>query len=364
MSAPPDEATKPDQPTLGELFELSLTAIVNAPGVFARLAARPAPGPGACFLVALSWGALFFALNLIHLSISSSASVQAYASWQIAAAAVLALGAWSALYMLLASCVYGLGRALGSEGDFERALLVASVTLAAAPAQALCTWVPMAWALPAIIAAWTLACGLHALFKAEAWAARGACAALAAGVLSLQYGAGLVVEKYSAAARLAAAAVEAAPSASQLADLQRQMQQAQTIADQATLNAQAGASSLDLLRGPGIDPAPAAGPTPMQQLAQMNAQGDAMNKSMAGMLDAIEPMLNNPMITQNMTPQQKSDYAELKRMMRDFKTSLAANTLPSHQEQQARLMQIQGLVMRMVSAGMAGPKANPPGAAK
>lgn len=359
---PPGDSPKANQPRLGELFELALTALVNAPGVFAKLEARPAPGPGTSFLVALAWGASFFALNLLRVTIANPAALQAYAPWQVGLVAFLGLGVWTAMFLLGSSFVYGIGRALGSAGDFDRALLVAAVTLAAAPVQALCTWVPMAWVVPALVAAWILACGLSALFKTDPWAARGVCAVLAAGVLAVQYGAGLVVEKYAATAQLAAVAAQGASATNQLAELQQQMQQVQAVADEAKQNvtsAQTGQSSLDLLRGPGEDAAAPAGPSQAQQLAQMSASGDAMNKSIVTMLDAIAPMLNNPAITKNMTLQQKADYVELKRMISDLKTGMIENKITSPQEQQARMMKIQQLTMRMVSAGMAMPPAAP-----
>jgi hypothetical protein len=384
MSDPTPEKPKepsPIAPKIGELFELAMTALINAPGVFARLEARPAPGPGSSMLVAIAWGMLFLGLNLLHGAIANPTLIQSFPPWQVAAVAFFGLGLWTALFLLGASLVYGLGRALGSVGDFDRALLVTAVTLSAAPVAGLCAWFPMAWVLPTVVATWILACGLSALFKTDAWATRGVCAVLAAGVLALQYGAGLVVEKYSAMAQLAAITAQAAPSANQFAELQQQMQQLQTITantptgdspqdDSPKGDSQnANRSSLDLLRGPGAEEQPATESelSKKQQLAQMSASGDALNKSMVAMLDSLAPMLNNPMITKNMTPQQKADFAELQKMMSDLKAGIAANTLTSAQEQQAKMMKIQQIVMRMMSAGMTMPKpqsAPAPGAKK
>jgi len=367
MSDPtPEKPKEPASipPKLGELFELSLTALVNAPGVFAGLDARPSPSPGISLVAALAWGAAFFALNLLHVAIANPAALQAYPTWQIGVIAFFGLGLWTALYLLGASLFYGLGRALGSAGDFDRALLAATVTLAAAPVQAMCSWFPMAWVAPSVLAAWIAACGLSALFKADPWASRGVCAVLAAGVLALQYGAGLVVEKYSAAAQLAAVAAQAAPAAGQLIELQQQMQQVQAIAEQAQQNAQAsaaaGKSSLDLLRGPSGEAATTAGPTMNQQIDQMKAQGDTMNKSAIAMLDSIAPMLNNPIFTQNMSLQQKSDFNALKALIQDMKADMASNKITSPQEQQAKMLKIQQLMMRVLSSGMTMPKAAAP----
>lgn len=363
MSEPVTDKEDPPAPTapnLGELFELALTALVNAPGVFARLEARPIPGPGVSLLVALAWGALYFAVNLIHMALASPAALQSYAPWQIGGVAFFGLCLWAALYLLGASCVYGVGRMLGSAGDFDRALLVATLTLTAAPAQALCSWFPMAWVAPTLLAAWITACGLTAMFKADAWAARGVTAVLAAGVLMLQYGAGLAVDKYGAAAQLAAVAAQSTPSPDQLLELQQQMQQLQeTVQDSASVNPP-GPSSLDLLRGPGADAPQPTGPTSQQQLAQMNAAGDAMNKSVLSMLTTMAPMLDNPQITQNMTLQQKSEYNELKQMIKELKNDMASNKVTSSEDQQAKMLKIQGLMMRMLSSGMSMPKSTLP----
>ncbi|MDP3544159.1 MAG: hypothetical protein Q8T11_16955 [Elusimicrobiota bacterium] len=368
MSEPAPEKVEAPVPAPGlvELLELSLTALVNAPGAFAKLDARPVPGPGVAAVAALAWGALFFALNLVHVALSSPALLQSYPPWQIAVVGVVGLGAWASLYLLGSSLIYGLGRALGSGGDFDRALLIAAFALAAAPVHALARWVPAAWPAPIMLAAWICACGLGVLFKANPWAARGVCAVLAAVVLGLQYGAGRVVARYSDAARMAATAAQAAPSPEQMAELQRQMQQVQELALQTPALAapqgggSPGGSSLDLLRGPASGEAPEARPTEMQQLAQLNAQGDAANRSMVAMLDSITPMLSNPAITQNMGPQQKADYAELIGMIQQLKADAAANTITSPAEQQAKMMKIQGLVMRMMSAGIAMPKPQAP----
>lgn len=360
------EAPPPAAPGAVELLELSLTALVNAPGVFGGLAARPAPNPAASLLAALAWGAGFFALNLVRVALSNPAALQAYAPWQVAAVGAVALALWGALFLLGAGFVYVLGRGLGTAGDFDRALLVAAVAAATAPAQALCGWFPYAWIVPALVAAWMLACGLTAMFKAGPWPARGVAAVLAAVILAAQYAANRVVENYSAAARMAAGAAQAAAAGAQLADLQQQLQQIQAVVPDAQPSGQAPpaaqGSSLDLLRGPeeSGDRAPAE-PSKLEQINRMNAAGDAMNKSMIGMLDSLGPMLNNPMITQNMTLQQKSDYAELKRSIETLKAEMIQGKITSPKEQQEKMTRIQGLVMRMMG-GLTAPQAAPPAA--
>ena len=353
----------PVAPKLGELFELSLTALLNAPGVFAGLKARPSPAPGISLFASLVWGAAYFALNLLHAVIANPAALQSYPAWQLGAVAFFGLGLWTALSLLSACLFYGLGRTLGTGGDFDRALLLTAVTLTAAPVQAMCSWFPMAWVAPTLLAAWIAAAGLSALFKSDPWASRGVCAVLAAGALAVQYGAELAAEKYAVAAHLAAVAVQAGPSTNQLAELQQQMQQIQALAAQAQQSAQpgpAGQSGLDLLRGPGGDASPAPGPALNQQLAQAKAQGDAMNKSAFAMFDSIAPMLNNPLFTQSMSLEQKSDFAALKTLIQEMKTDMAENKSLSPQEQQTKMLKIQQLMMRVLSSGMTMPKTAAP----
>jgi hypothetical protein len=364
MSAPaPSEKEAPAlaAPSIAELFELGVLALVNAPGVFERLAARPSPKPGAPFLIALAWGAAFFGLNLVHVAISAPGRLSGYAPWQFAAVAAAGLGAWIALYLLGSAFVYGLGRALGSEGGFDRALLVAAVTLAAAPAQALMRWAPLAWFAPALVAGWIASCGLRSLFKADAWAARGMCAALTAGALALQYGAGVAMERYGAAASFAAAAAQGG-SPAQLADLQKQMQEGQAIVDAVPPMelAKPGQSSLDLLRADGGGDAAPTGPTQIQQLKEMSAKGDvvsaqsdALGNSVVNMLSTLEPMLNNPAITQNMSLQQKSDYKELKGLIAALKGDIASKKHVSAKDQQDQMLKIQRLLMGLMTPAAA-----------
>jgi hypothetical protein len=357
------EPPAPVRPSLGELFEESLAALVNTPGVFLRLDQRPAPSPVASFALALAWGGVFFALNLVHVLIATPAVLAPYPAWQVAAVGLLGLGIWAAFFLLGGSFLYGLGRTLGPSGDFDRALVVAALALVAAPIQALCGWVPALWFLPTVLSAWIVACGLHGLFKADAWTARGLCALLAAGALGLQYAGSLAVERYAQAALRAS---QPGPPAAQFRDLQQQVQQIQALAvpplAATTAPSAPGASSLDLLRGPGGNE-PARAPSNeerRQQLAQMSAQGDAMNKSVAAMLDSMLPMLNNPALTKNMSPQQKADFAELNKIIAEMKDGMTSNAALTPQESRQQMARIQNLMMRMLSAAPAMPK--PPAA--
>ncbi|MBI4061725.1 MAG: hypothetical protein HY403_09870 [Elusimicrobia bacterium] len=160
--------------------------------------------------------------------------------------------------------------------------------------------------------------------------------ALALAALAVWYGARLLTQKRPADA------VEPPPAPDGIVELRGRMREVP--------NARPAPSGLDLLRGPGGSDAPPA-EEDRRRLERMSAAGDALNKSAAAMLDSMAPILNDPAITRNMTPRQKSDYAELLRMIRDLKRGMAEDTAPSPREQQRRMLEIQRLMTRMMSPG-------------
>lgn len=363
-----EEAPAAAPPSFGAYLELSLTALINAPGAFARLAALPAPSPVASFLAALIWGAAYFALNLVHASLAGSELLKAFQPWQIGAVAVVGLGAWSALFLLASSLLYGVGRTLGKEGDFDRALCVAAVTLAAAPASALCSWLPAVWFLPTVISAWIAACGLAKLFAADAWGARGVCAVLAGLALGAQFGAGVAAERYAAASAVAAAAASPASVGTNLRDLQAQMQNVQALTTQSLQAAKPQASGLDLLRGGGADAPddqqqPASPEDIRRRAVDATANAAELNKSLLAMLDSILPMVNNPAMTAKMTPAQKADFAEVNKMIGELKNSIATNEQMTEKERERRMQKVQELTMRMMTSSLAAMPALPPAGA-
>lgn len=368
-AAPKAPPPPPSPPSFVEIVEAAFVAVANAPGVFAGLAARPAPAAGAPLGVALVLGAFFFALNVTHGAAAHPALVAGILPWQIAAAAGAGFALLGALYFLSAAVVFALGKMLGSEGDFGRALLVAAVSSVAAPVAGACLWLPEAWFVPAALAAWIASCGVAALFKANAWVSRAACLVLAGGFLACQYGLRVVAERKLAEISLASSAYEASAAASQLAtDMQAMQRQMQAVQEQAALAPATapGASGLDLLRGP-ADAAPGSAPaTPAQMAAvatQATEQGQAMTKNVLGMIEAMEPMLSNPLLTKSMTPAQKQDFRELQETIKDLKASMATGAKVNPAQQQQRMLKVQNLMMSMMAAGAGMPAPAAAGAA-
>jgi|CXWL01.1.fsa_nt_gi hypothetical protein len=174
--------------------------------------------------------------------------------------------------------------------------------------------------------------------KTKLWAALASCALIGAGYFGVRY------------ARRERVDLPVLPDVQGM-----QMQPVQPVSPQ---EAPSGQSGLDLLRNPDGAAAPE-GPDQQQQIAQAMASGDAMSQSVVAMLDSLAPMLNNPMITSNMKPQQKADFAQLKKMIADLKSGIASGKPITPQEQQKNMLKIQQLTVRMMGAGL--PKAAPPG---
>lgn len=168
--------------------------------------------------------------------------------------------------------------------------------------------------------------------KTKLWVSVAGCVLIAAGFLVVRYG-----------------ARERVDNTPPLPDLQNmQMQQVQAVTGQ---EAPAGQSGLDLLRNPDGSAAPE-GLNEQQRIAQAMAAGDAMNQNAVAMLDSLAPMLNNPLITRNMKPRQKADFAELKKMIAGLKSRIASGAPITPEEQQKNMLKIQQLTLRMMGAGL------------
>jgi hypothetical protein len=87
------------------------------------------------------------------------------------------------------------------------------------------------------------------------------------------------------------------------------------------------------------------------------AQAQGMQNSAMGMLDAMAPMLNNPAMTKNMTPQQKAGLKELQDIMADMKSQMASGHAVTDPAFAAKMQRIQALSMQMMAAGLQAPPA-------
>lgn len=375
---PQQPAPAPPAPGLVELFEQSLTAVVD-PSVCRRAAARPAPSFGAAAGLALASGAAALAVDLAHGLVSSPALLQRFSPAVLAAVGVAGLGLYASVLLLLAVMLYGIGNGFGGKGEFERGLQAAAMISALAPVQMLCSWFPAAWIAPALLAAWVAAGALEGLFNARRGPVRALCALLAAGAIGLQFAGRALIDRtrdaYAATQAVSAANVELARSMSALA--QRMPAEIDATALPRSSSPPA-ASGLDLLRGgpsdgdsaPEIQPlgepaprAPQPGTPPITAaqggLAPEAAQ--AMEASAAGMLDALTPMLDMLTSSKTLRPEQRADVKELQSLMQDLKTHMASGKKMDNAAFAAKMSRYQALLMRvMASSSQAQPAA--PGA--
>lgn len=339
-------------PGFGECLEQSLRAFAVAPSVFAAAALRPAPSLGVVLGLTLAGGSTALALALLS-DLGFAARVSAAMTAVLAAAA---LAVYASLLLLAALLLYGLGRALGGAGDFDRALQAAAALSLLAPLQALCNWLPQAWPAPTLLAAWVAAGALEGLFKAKPLAARAACSLLAAGALCVQFAGRVFVER---AAQTYAARRDMAAAVMSNADISRRIQ---AVSEQAAPVPAAPAGAvlgLDLLRGPAGEDAPSAqgeAPAPPAQ-----RQAAALNRSAIGMLDAVTPLLSSVALNKNMSAQQKADMKELQDLLQEMRSQMSSPVRSlSDQEQARRMAKIQQLTLRLMAAGAAGLQPAPP----
>jgi hypothetical protein len=354
------KAEAPKPPGFGEFFEQSLLAPFQ-PAVFARAALRPAPSFGTSLGLALTAGAAAEAVQFVYAAISRPGFLQSFPPPLVAAVGVAALGVYGSLFLLAAVLFYGLGNALGGKADFDRGLQAAAAVSLLIPVQMLCNWFPLAWVLPALVAAWTAAGALEGLFGARRGPVRAMCAVLALFAIGLQAGARLLSGRAVEAAR---PAVEAAQDARAAADLQRQMEEFQRNVSPVVQPAAGAPSSLDLLRGPeGETPADAGAPAgavaPPATPEQASERAHSLDAGAVGMLDALKPILNNPALMKNLPPQARKDLVELQALMDETRAQAASGRQVSDAEQNARMRRIQQLTMHLMTSGLMTPPPPP-----
>ncbi len=360
-----EEQKPPVAPSLGELFERSLSGLLLGRSAYAALAERPAPSYGALTVLALGFAVSGLALNVALTAISQPALLGRYPAAFYLAVGAAALGICLAGLLLSSALLYGLGKALGGDGGFERGYQAAAMLFALAPVQALTGLLPLAWTAPSVLFAWAGAGALAGLLRAGFPGALAACAMLAglsvAGQAVARAAYAKSQQRFAQASAVMSAEDGAAAAAALLQTLQaQQLAQPGRPGEMPTFDASAlgappsaasGASSLDLLRGGGEN-APSGEVTPAQEKAMLQ-QGDALRANAEGMIASILPMLDNPAITKNLDAQGKADMAEIRNLLATIKTQSAANAINA--KDHAQMMQrIQEITMRLMMSSMKG----------
>ncbi len=352
------EAPPPVAPSLGELFERSLSGLLLGRSAFAPLAERPAPSYGAMTALALGFSVAGMALSAALTAVSDPAQLGAYPPWFYAAAVSAALGISLAGLLLSSALLYGLGKALGGDGGFERGYQAAAMLFALAPAQALASMFPLAWVAPSFLFVWTGAGALSGLMRANFAGAMAACAMLGALSVGTQAVARAAYVKSREVAAQAQAVMNAGQAATHAAQLMQALQTQQGFPPEGAAAPAAGRSSLDLLSGPGD----AGEAPPAQEKSADEAlleQGDALRGSAEGMLESIMPMLSNPAIVKNLDAQGKADMKELHDIMTKLKSQSASKTINSRDH--AEMMQkVQAITMRLMMSSMRAPASAAP----
>jgi hypothetical protein len=346
-----ETAAAPQAPTALELIEATLAGVLR-PSVFDDLARRPAPAATASLLTALTAAGATVAVVVAHGAASAPDFFARFPLWLVAVAGAASIVVNLLLYILFAAALHFAGNLSGGSTAFARGLEVAAMLTLFGPIQVLCNWFAFAWIMPVLLAAWTASLCLSAFYGVRPGVARTFCAALAlAGLGAQMIGHDALDRARSLGGGLAAPAA--------LAEMPREIRalapapQIDPVSPQTSANV----SSLDLLRGGGMGfvsdgpaPAPAASAPQAAQALQANA---------ANLLDTIEPFLNNPALTRNMTAAQKADVRELKQMIADVKAQMASGRPLSNEDFSRRTARYQQLLLRVMAAGI--PAAAPAG---
>ena len=358
--APPPDQSAPSAPGFAEILEQSLAAVVD-PGVFRRAAGRPAPSLGVSVAFALAAGAASLLISLAHALVSNPGFVQQASPIALTAEAAVILVLYAGATLLLAAVLYGAGNVFGGKGEFARGLQAAAMISALGPVQMLCNWFPLAWIVPALLAAWVAAGALAELFGARPWPARALCAALAVGALGLQAAGRAFTERTKEADAVTQAAQNTAIATEELSRSMAEFsRQAGTgVAGGPALAAPApAASGLDLLRGPSNE-APA-GALALAQTrtipAAMAAPAQGLQPNVLGMLDAVAPMIEMLANTKNMPPEQKADLQELKSTIIELKSQISSGKKIDNAVFAERMARYQKLVMKLMAGGLAPPQ--------
>ena len=352
-TAPQPAAPPPVAPGLGELFERSLQGLVMGRSAYSPLAERPAPGYGAMTLLAVLYAVAGLSFSAALTAVSDPRQLGAYPPWMYAVVGAAALGVSLAWLLLSSAVLFGLGKALGGDGGFERGYQAAAMLFALAPVQALASMFPLAWVAPSVLFAWAGAGAMSGLLRANFAGAMAACAMLGGLSVAGQAVARAAYAKSQEVVAQSQALLQAGEAAGQAAVLMQALQQVPS--SPPPVDGAAPASSLDMLRVPEEAGAPAEGPTPAAQAALLK-QGDALRVNAEGMIESILPMLENPAITKNLDAQGKADMKEMRDLLADIKKKSAAGTIDSRYHTEM-LQKIQALSMRVMMSSMRAPAA-------
>ena len=376
------EAQKPYG--LGHMLEDTVCSLLRAGNIFADLAARPTPSyavmipnllvfcTAACIATLLR--AAVAAPELLHAAPGTMAIAAAAGTILTVPLSFLAAGVLQS-FMLLS----------GGTGDFQRSYQATSMFSILLALQALLNWFDWAWALPALLAAYLAPAAARTLHRAPA---------LRSGVVFYLVATICIAGQWVLREQLAhwskpAFALQSAAATAQ--DLGRQVQQVQQMSlplergmeganpglpqDQtpATWITAPSSSSQPTLSGLQLLTPPAGGPAPNDPKGgtpQLQAQGQALQQSMSNLMGPVMALLNNPALTQGMTPEQTRPMKTLTSLAQQMQTDMASGKNLSSKEQAAMMAKFQRTMMQFMTLqspisrqGLPdpGPKATKPG---
>ena len=368
---------------LARMLEDTVTAPLRPGAVFSALEGRPAPPYGVMIPNLLVFCALSYAAGFIRAGLVTPELLNASpALTAIATLAALVLAV--PLSFLAAGVLHAFMLLSGGEGDFQRSYQASSLMSLVLALQSLLNWFDWVWALPTALAVYLAALAARSLHRAPA--ARAAVVFSLVGLCAV--GGQWWLRRQMARLAQTAKAVQAAAAAA--GDLGLQLQQAQQMlpaleqgaagstqpqdqsqaawgTDLSSASLPAVISGLQLLVPPGsgqsqndnISGGPAlGGQTDAARLqSQAQAQAQHLQQATAGMLAPIMGMLNNPALTQGLSPEQAKQMKALTSVLAQMQGTMASGKKMTPEESAAMMALFQNAMMQLAS-GAARPAAS------
>lgn len=343
-------------PDAREMLAQSFAALVK-PSVFRAAAARPAPSTAACFSLALCASALSFAVLAAQWGWFGLASpVRVGMNLRLGAAAMffafqgISVLVWTAVLPLLA-------RTLGGQGGVDRALQAAAMISVFASSWLTAQALPRLWMIPTLAAAWLALGALLGLFGTRPWLSRAAVAALAALALLIQSWARRQSDIIDHRKEIRQVEFGAAFARADI--LSSFEHYGPHVSTASPSGAAPSTSSLDLIRGLSDD-RPALPPADGSPVNDAPNAPPNVNEGVARFLELTAPRLDDPRLLKDLTPEQKANVEEARRLIDDLRAKLKSGRNLDDPDFAREMMRYQQRMLKFMDGRIRTPSSGDP----
>lgn len=341
---PAPEAPKPF--ALSDLLEDTLTAPFRARSLFARLAARPAPG----YALLAANHVVYFLAAMVLLAVLATISHPALFNRFLALMGpvgpfflVFLIFVAVAVSFAVAGVLHAIVRAIGGRGDFSRSYQIVSMLSLIGVLNVLLTQAPGGWIAALLVYAYLLIVAVETLHGCSPWKARLVFGTLVAIMTALQLFMGYQYARWmqtDADVREAMSALLGPAAAANSAD---STGAPAAPGEEAAPGQGSSPSGLDMIALPKLDGAAPSGP------GLTAPQADALRQNSAAMIQSMMPMLTSPELTKDMDPEQAAQVRELTKMVGELQGQLQSGAAMSPKERDALMRRIQDMTLKSMT---------------